>query len=74
MSAQGNGGQAFPCSHQNMMTGFPTEEMSGMTLRDYFAAQALTGMLADSNVQGSPKTFAERSYALADAMLEARQQ
>lgn len=37
MSAQDNGGPAFPCSHQNQMNGSPTEEMSGMTLRDYFA-------------------------------------
>lgn len=40
MNTRDNGGPAFPCSHQNMMTGFPTDEMSGMTLRDYFIAHA----------------------------------
>jgi hypothetical protein len=49
----------------------------GMTLRDYFAGQALA-MLASENGGDDgagfydPKTAAERSYAIADAMLAAR--
>lgn len=47
--------------------------IAGMTLRDYFASAALSGMVAGS--QGlaiSRADFAKSSYLLADAMLEAR--
>ena len=37
--------------------------------RDDLAAQALQGMLADSEVKGSPMEFAERAYTLASAIL-----
>jgi hypothetical protein len=43
----------------------------GMTLRDYFAAQAVQGLLA-SEVNAPLKVFAIRAYEMADAMLEAR--
>jgi hypothetical protein len=51
-------------------------DQNGMTLRDYFAAKALQGMLASGNL---PKTMpdadlAECVYNLADAMLKARGQ
>lgn len=42
-----------------------------MTLRDYFAAKAVQGLLA-SEVNAPLKVFAIRAYAMADAMLEAR--
>jgi hypothetical protein len=54
---------------------FPTlGHASGMSLRDYFAAKAMQGVLASGNL---PKftpdlDVAECSYRLADAMLEAR--
>ena len=59
--------QAFPNPHRT--------DMTGMTLRDYFAAKALQGMLASGNL---PKTMpdadlAECVYNLADAMLKARE-
>lgn len=44
----------------------------GMTLRDYFAAKALTGLLADSELDHIANRYAELAYALADAMLKAR--
>ena len=46
----------------------------GMTLRDYFAGQALTGLLAGRQPNNAyPLEYlAETSYATADAMLEAR--
>ena len=31
----------------------------GMMLRDYFAAKALQGMLADSDLKATPKEFAQ---------------
>ncbi len=45
--------------------------MGTMTLRDYFAAKAMQGLLA-SEVNAPLKTFAKQAYAVADAMLEAR--
>ncbi len=43
-----------------------------LTLRDYFAAKALQGMLADSNLQAEYSEFAIRAYRIADAMLKER--
>ncbi len=46
----------------------------GMTLRDYFAAKAMQGFLAsfDEEDPQSSQGFAIVCYALADAMMEAR--
>jgi hypothetical protein len=44
---------------------------NGMAMRDYFAAKAVQGLLA-SEVNAPLKVFAIRAYAMADAMLEAR--
>jgi hypothetical protein len=54
----------------------------GMTLRDYFAGKAITGLMAsDPMVNGRPWNMkndcydlAKASYKLADAMLKAREQ
>jgi hypothetical protein len=56
---------AFP--HENSHT----YNMTGMTLRDYFAAKALQGMLARERPT-NPKAYAQNSYEIADAMMEAR--
>jgi hypothetical protein len=67
-----NGGPAFPCDR------IPTQEggmiiSDGMTLRDYFAAKALQGLLShNSNGNASDKNIAEWAYSQADAMLRAR--
>ena len=49
----------------------------GMTLRDYFAGQALTGFIAAcasfSEIRDD-ETCAIRAYAMADAMIEERGQ
>jgi len=45
----------------------------GMTLRDYFAAKAIIAYHADGNYS-SYEDVANWCYALADAMLEAREQ
>ncbi len=45
----------------------------GMTLRDYFAGQALTGYLSGSTSIGGTKSDAAKwAYEFADAMIEAR--
>jgi len=44
----------------------------GMTLRDYFAAKALQGLISTEGA-GSAERYAEISYTLADAMMKARE-
>lgn len=44
----------------------------GMTLRDYFAGQALAGMLADYQCNPQPAEAAQVAYGYADAMLADR--
>jgi len=55
-------------------TAFPThpDGNSGMSLRDYFAAAALQGLLADHTVEMDTSEYARWSYELADEMLEER--
>jgi hypothetical protein len=60
------GGPAFP-----FIDSASPLEHSGMTLRDYFAAKAMQGLMA-STIDATLKTFAQQSYKMADAMLEAR--
>lgn len=68
------GGTAFPTTqYANGIS--PTGHAHGMTLRDYFAAKAMQGLLAQS--QGTAlgsrvEAAAEYAYAMADAMLEER--
>ena len=57
---------AFPTWIQN------DSMMPGMSLRDYFAATALSGLLQESNANYADDAIAELSYQLADAMMEAR--
>lgn len=62
---------AFP-SHGSM--GEVVQE--GMTLRDYFAAKALTGMMSSRDPRSPrfhPEDDAAYVYAVADAMLKARE-
>ena len=65
------GGPAFP-----VKTAMFDCTQSGMALRDYFAAKALTGMMA-SRYPNSPRFHPDDDaayvYAVADAMLKARQ-
>jgi hypothetical protein len=60
----------------------PNEQGRGMTLRDYFAAQALTGaqiwdaVLNGKNAQlaqGGAEKLSDIAYAVADAMMKARE-
>lgn len=64
-----DGGPAFP-----RMSG--TTEMGGsmgMSLRDWFAGQALAGLLARSTAYSTPSAFVPEAYLFADAMLKARE-
>lgn len=44
----------------------------GMTLRDYFAAKVMQGLLTCPETTGSISEFSSCAYEYADAMLEAR--
>lgn len=61
-----NTGYAFPVAAT--AENYP---QTGMTLRDYFAGQALEGMIADHTNLCLP-LLAKQAYDIADAMLEAR--
>jgi hypothetical protein len=69
-----DGGQAFPSSAEKNVNGqFIKNEQSGMSLRDYFAAKALQGMLAsETDVVQYGFQAAERAYGFADAMVAER--
>jgi hypothetical protein len=61
-----DGGAAFPVMYVS----------EGMTLRDYFAAKALAGMLINYTTQKfgvGEQTCAKGAYQFADAMLAARE-
>lgn len=45
----------------------------GVTLRDYFAAAAITGLLANERRRCDPDGFAGDAYMTADAMMAARE-
>lgn len=77
MTTHNNGGPAFPlsdscCEYVNSNR----SDANGMHLRDYFAAKAMRlYFLGDDSAGliGAPKQIAAWSYAMADAMLKARE-
>ncbi len=70
MSEQINtGGPAFPLNWEQKGEFWAF----GMTLRDYFAAKAMQGMLADSDLDLPADILSGSAYRIADAMLKARE-
>jgi hypothetical protein len=67
------GGAAFPC-HTNPMPGKLANAPQDMTLHDYFAAAALTGILSAGYHLRSPREAAFDAFEFADAMIEARKE
>lgn len=71
MSTQDTGGPAFPSGLIDPST--PEDAVQsvhpGMTLRDYFAAKAMQGILFEGL---DPEQTAKHAYDMADAMLKAR--
>jgi hypothetical protein len=63
-----NGGSAFPLP----MGSETTQGTDGMTLRDYFAAKAMQGLITDEYWARSSVEAAKKAYRFADAMIEAR--
>jgi hypothetical protein len=92
MSDINNGGPAFPPQDRSFViqADVPLERVKetlsiidrdrqiGMSLRDYFAAQALTVLCQADGVadflQDKKSRLAEHCYAIADAMLKAREE
>jgi hypothetical protein len=74
MITKDTGGPAFPGF--DFINQYGKQNPEGMTLRDYFAAKAMQGMIAaDYNL--APEyvpSIAASAYILADAMLKAREQ
>lgn len=70
-----DGGPAFPGQWDH--GGSQVESWTGMTLRDYFAAKAMQGMMSDPTVNPSTDAdytqLAGSSYRVADFMLAARE-
>ncbi len=63
------GGPAFPGLHPSKECHY---QDAGMSLRDFFAAKAMQGLI--SNGGSSHKEVAQAAYIVADAMLRAREQ
>lgn len=76
MSNTNTGGPAFPFSlHIGGSAGIVDAEecgAGGMTLRDYFAAKAMQGLLAGKLKTVNMQIISTECYAMADAMLAAR--
>lgn len=78
MSKTDDGGPAFPQADIILTANNPpilqwTQESPGMSLRDWFAGQALAGLLAHRVLKFNTEDMAARvAYKFADAMLAAR--
>ena len=73
MSKIDDGGPAFPWHSDGCVPDI--EPSLGMSLRDWFAGQALAGIYANSAGTDLGKgALAEEMYSIADAMLAARKE
>lgn len=74
MTKPHDGGPAFPRQDERGPHGEGIREgWDGMSLRDWFAGRALTGLLAQTPKADSAALFAREAYVAADAMLAARE-
>lgn len=77
MSEKNNEMQAFPQALAITPLGREVQGYPGMTLRDYFAAKAMQGWLANfprNCAADDSEWIAKKAYVLADAMLAAREE
>ena len=63
--------KAFPTTMQSWDI-YNGRDLSGMDLRDYFAAKAMQGMMSDHTRDNSAREIADYAYEIADAMMKAR--
>jgi hypothetical protein len=69
-----NNPPAFPSSNEVTLNNWVSSGHSGMTLRDYFAAKAMQSMLNAGISSAHYEEDAVQAYAVADAMMKAREQ
>jgi len=67
-----NNPPAFPSGNEVTLGDLRSSGHSGMTLRDYFAAAAMQGMMVDVE-QPRCIYIADTAYEMADAMMKARE-
>lgn len=67
-----DGGPAFPRTANDADRNADIYSEIGMSLRDYFAGQALAGLLSCSTTSGNARLFATEAYEFADAMIARR--
>jgi hypothetical protein len=72
MSIKNTGGPAFPSSEYDPRYNRHVA-IGGMTLRDYFAAKAMQGLMVDIPDPIHVEYVADAAYKMADAMLKARE-
>ena len=76
MNSKELGGPAFPQSNDRVVHALSVANSSGMTLRDYFAAKALTVYWSGPDALEASNdidSIAGWCYCMADAMLKARE-
>ena len=71
MNTKSNGGSAFPVADDR--SPIDAHGSPGMSLRDWFAGQAISGFLAHPQDICDPKITARQAYLIADAMLKDRE-
>jgi hypothetical protein len=64
-------GDCQPIKRDGVMETWQTLNQ-GMSLRDYFAAKALSGFCANPNIDDTAAKRAEAAYEQADAMMDVR--
>ena len=66
-----DGGPAYPVLHSidGNWVKEPLDKYSGMSLRDYFAAAALPGLIVEMKPHNTPENVAHWAYKHAEAML-----
>jgi hypothetical protein len=74
MNNTNTGGPAYPTSNYQKMVPLSTGYSEGISIRDYFAAKAMQSMNGRQDYLDAPASaIALDAYALADAMLKARE-
>jgi len=76
MKQKTNNPQAFPDpmrgTESSVTNQSPNDLDTGMTLRDYFAAKAMQGIIAHFGFRESDEGLSKSSYKVADEMLKQR--
>lgn len=73
MNDKETGGSAFPVTG---LSGLPNDQFiypdGGMTLRDYFAGKAISGIVSGGTQGDSIQSLANLAYMISDAMIAER--